>query len=652
MGEYLEKNRRNKGSLDDDDDDAVVEVDAATRELAQASFTRQSSGTAAKKNKKAFAVKMSSKSVSVKSIMSMLPKKPEDIVDERRSGCSQSTMESSTKTAEERHYVNMQWALFFYECGIPFNVASSRQFQVAIEASCQYGSGYKPPSPHELREPLLRDCVKETKLLRKNHEEAWKQYGCTLMSDGWSDRRGRHLINFLVNSPEGTYFLESVDASSECQDARMIADLLEKRIEDVGKENVVQVVTDNGANYKAAGKLLMERIPTLYWSPCACHCLDLMLEDIGKLKEFKKPIARGRRVTTFIYRHGRILSLMRKATGGMDLARSTATRFATSFLSLKSLVKHKQALRSLFTSQAWTGNKLAKTQAGLNVQDIILSAEWWHAVEDCLRASAPLLIVLRLADGDEVPAMPEIAALMKYAKERINQGFPQQNKQPLLKKIMSIVDKRWENQMDHPLYGAALFLNPGKFFSIVKSGDDALVGELRSCFNVFVSYNRKNMDRFQKRREKMGDKSYDPLVIEDFDWGNEWVDPTVPPPQGARGCPDDISWDLVDEVVGATSSLQGRNYPRTTTMGRGPSTVNVQYERQRKRMAPTSPFFDEDDQDENQKQHSSIPNGENDDSDFVHDDDDLTDDDDDPTSADQEGGDDTNATMDEFDDGY
>ncbi|KAM0895204.1 hypothetical protein ACQ4PT_023976 [Festuca glaucescens] len=486
MGEYLEKNRRNKGLLDDDDD-AVVEVDAATMEpTAQASLTRQSSGTAAKKNKKAFAVKMSSKkcqSVAAKSIVSMLRRKPEEVVDERRSGFSQSTMESSTKTAEERHYVNIQWALFFYECGIPFNVASSRQFQVAIEASCQYGSGYKPPSPHELREPLLRDCVKETKLLRKKHEEAWKQYGCTLMSDGWSDRRGRHLINFLVNSPEGTYFLESIDASSECQDAHMLADLLENRIEDVGKENVVQVVTDNGANYKAAGKLLMERIPTLYWSPCACHCLDLMLEDIGKLKAFKKPIARGRRVTTFIYRHGRILSLMRKATGGMDLVRPAATRFATTFLSLKSLVKHKQALRSLFTCQAWTGNKLAKTQAGLNVQDIILSAYWWHSVEDCLRASAPLLIVLRLADGDEVPAMPEIAALMKHAKERINLGFPQQNKQALLKRIMTIVDKRWETQMDHPLYGAALFLNPGKFSSIVKSGDDALVGELRSCFN-------------------------------------------------------------------------------------------------------------------------------------------------------------------------
>ena len=76
-----------------------------------------------------------------------------------------------------------------------------------------------------------------------------------------------------------------------------------KKIEEIGKDKVVQVVTDNGANFKATGKLLMERIPTIFWSPCAAHCLDLMLEDIGNLKEFKKPITRARRVTTFIYQH-------------------------------------------------------------------------------------------------------------------------------------------------------------------------------------------------------------------------------------------------------------------------------------------------------------------------------------------------------------
>lgn len=30
------------------------------------------------------------------------------------------------------------------------------------------------------------------------------------------------------------------------------------------------------------GKLLEAKRPNLYWTPCAVHCLDLMLEDIGK----------------------------------------------------------------------------------------------------------------------------------------------------------------------------------------------------------------------------------------------------------------------------------------------------------------------------------------------------------------------------------
>ena len=88
-----------------------------------------------------------------------------------------------------------------------------------------------------------------------------------------------------------------------------------------------------------------------------------MLEEIGNLKEFKKPIARAKRVTTFIYRHGRILSLMREKTGA-DLVRPAATRFATSFLTLKILHKHKDDLKALFVSEEWLGNKLAKTAAG------------------------------------------------------------------------------------------------------------------------------------------------------------------------------------------------------------------------------------------------------------------------------------------------
>jgi hypothetical protein len=44
----------------------------------------------------------------------------------------------------------------------------------------------------------------------------------------------------------------------------MLADLLEKKINEIGKDKVVQVITNNGANYKAADRILMDRIPSLY----------------------------------------------------------------------------------------------------------------------------------------------------------------------------------------------------------------------------------------------------------------------------------------------------------------------------------------------------------------------------------------------------
>ena len=65
------------------------------------------------------------------------------------------------------------------------------------------------------------------------------------------------------------------------------------------------------------------------------------------------------------------------------------------------------------------------------------------------------------------------------------------------------------------------------------------------------------------RRQKKG-KSFDPLVLENFDWDNEWADSLHVPTQGGRGCDCDLdlTWQQVDEAVGASHALQGRNLPR------------------------------------------------------------------------------------------
>ena len=59
---------------------------------------------------------------------------------------------------------------------------------------------------------------------------------------------------------------------------------LDEVVEEIGEENVVQVITDNAFNYVNAGIRLMEKRRKLWWTPCVAHCIDLMLEGIGKLK--------------------------------------------------------------------------------------------------------------------------------------------------------------------------------------------------------------------------------------------------------------------------------------------------------------------------------------------------------------------------------
>ena len=40
---------------------------------------------------------------------------------------------------------------------------------------------------------------------------AWSKYGCSILSDGWRDRKKRGIINILVSCPLGSYFLRAVE---------------------------------------------------------------------------------------------------------------------------------------------------------------------------------------------------------------------------------------------------------------------------------------------------------------------------------------------------------------------------------------------------------------------------------------------------------
>ncbi|CAA0812145.1 hAT transposon superfamily protein [Striga hermonthica] len=184
----------------------------------------------------------------------------------------------------------VDWA---YEAGISFNANELDSFRLFSEALGQFGPRWKPPSSYEMREPLLKKAVERTKLKVKPHEDEWKKSGCSIMTDAWSDRKRRSIMNLCVNSKIGTIFLSSKESSDISHTSEMIFEYVDQCIEQVGPENVVQVVTDNASNNMGAAKLLCIKRPTIFWTSCAAHTLNLILEGIAKLPRVLNNLAKN-----------------------------------------------------------------------------------------------------------------------------------------------------------------------------------------------------------------------------------------------------------------------------------------------------------------------------------------------------------------------
>ncbi|XP_071696601.1 uncharacterized protein [Rutidosis leptorrhynchoides] len=186
------------------------------------------------------------------------------------------------------------------------------------------------------------------------------------MTDAWTDRKKRSIMNMCVNSKSGTVFLSSKECSGEAHTSRYIFEYVEKCIVEIGPEVVVQVVTDNAANNMGAAKILKEKRPSIFWTSCGAHTVDLMLEEgIGESDPYKSTIEIAKRITKFIYAHHKTLALMRRYTNKMEIVRPGVTRFASAFLTLQSLIDKKDELRKMFCGSEWDKCYLSKTKKGM-----------------------------------------------------------------------------------------------------------------------------------------------------------------------------------------------------------------------------------------------------------------------------------------------
>lgn len=364
-------------------------------------------------------------------------------------------------------------ALFFFENKLDFSVARSSSYQLMIDAIAKCGPGFIGPSAEILKTTWLERIKSEVGLQSKDVEKEWATTGCTIIADTWTDYKSKAVINFLVSSPSRTFFHKSVDASAYFKNTKWLADLFDSVIQEFGPENVVQIIMDSSFNYTGIANHIVQNYGTLFVSPCASQCLNLILEEFSKVDWVSRCILQAQTITKLIYNNASLLDLMKKFTGGQELIRTGITKSVSTFLSLQSMLKLRTRLKHMFHSPEYASNtSYANKSQSLSCIAIAEDGDFWRTVEECVAISEPFLKVLREA-SDGKPTVGSIYELMTRAKESIRTYYiMDENK---CKTFLDIVDKKWRDQLHSPLHAAAAFLNPSiqynpdiKFLSSIK----------------------------------------------------------------------------------------------------------------------------------------------------------------------------------------
>lgn len=251
--------------------------------------------------------------------------------------------------------------------------------------------------------------------------------------------------------------MNSVDSSGETKDAPYIAKSICAAIAKVGPENVVQVITDSAANRKAAWSIISETYPRVVCSPCAAHCLDLLLEDWGKLP-IASVVTDAADIVKFINGHDGSRALLREHSPSKVLLKPADTRFGTNIIMVERLVELKDNLQEMVASRnykAWVNKKSYVDQSNL-LTKLIMSESFWSKCQLYVDINKPVYELLRLVDGAS-PVIGKIYYRMFQIQEKIN-NFPGITATQRKELYQPFVD-RWA-MLHTDLHSAGFLLDP------------------------------------------------------------------------------------------------------------------------------------------------------------------------------------------------
>lgn len=198
---------------------------------------------------------------------------------------------------------------FFMANGISFNATHSSYYKEMVRKIIVEVTGYAPASYNKMRTSLLDSKVTKMHGIMEDLKQSWVQSGCSIVMDGWTAIQQRPLLNVIITSPTGPYFLKAIDYSGKTKDATFMFEMLKDAIDEVGPSNVVHVITDATLVCRAAGLMIQSRYKHIFWAPCCVHAFNNLLKYIGKIQWIAKIISDAREAQMFICNHHASLAI-------------------------------------------------------------------------------------------------------------------------------------------------------------------------------------------------------------------------------------------------------------------------------------------------------------------------------------------------------
>lgn len=283
----------------------------------------------------------------------------------------------------------------------------------------------------------------------------------SIVTDGWSNQRNEHMVNFVLTFPsESKHLLYStICNSNERQTAENIAKDIEKIILEVGLEKVSAVVTDNASNMKAAWDILEEKYPRLFCNGCAAHTFNLLVKDVVELSWAENVISKAMEITTFVKSRTIILdkfnSLQNYARehGDIDHARTLKfvcnTRWYSHHTCVSRVLENKPVLELLYRHSVVNAiDSGSSRQRRISFQTIIGDFQFWEDLGKLVAILEPTCKFIGVLESN----IADLSNVYRIFKT-LSDSWKDENE------LSTIVEYRW-NFLHTESMGFAYFLDP------------------------------------------------------------------------------------------------------------------------------------------------------------------------------------------------